>query len=120
MDSRRPALVTTLSALHLGLLRRAWRSLGQLVLVTSVSVVLLNVAVLAAPFPFFHLFTIPLAVMAGPLSAWWAWRTRALLSATTVRCPRCSAAVVIPERLAGWPARVGCEGCGIRVEINLA
>jgi len=120
MDSRRPALVVVLPAAHLGVVRRAWRTLGRLLLVTGGSLLALNLAILAVPFPTIHLCTVPLAVMAGPVAAWWAWRTRALLGAAQVHCPRCGEGVAVPERLPGWPARVGCAACGILVELNPA
>jgi ribosomal protein S27AE len=120
MESRRPGLVVTVPARHLGVPRRLWRMAGRLLVVTAGSFLALNVGILLVPFPLVHVFTVPLAVAMGPLAAYFTWRTRALLGPAEVACPRCGVGVPVPDRLAGWPARMSCGGCGVRVELNLA
>ena len=67
------------------------------------------------PFPHLRLCLFPLALVLGPLIAFFTWRDRVLLASATVPCPHCHHGAIVPQQLGGWPARFNCEHCGIRV-----
>ena len=117
MDSRRPGVVAVLPATHLGLPRRLARATKRFVVAALGSIVGLNVLLLFVPVPWFHLVTIPVALFLAPVLAVLTVRQRVLFGACEVACPRCAKPVAIPHDFPGWPARINCLACGIRVEL---
>lgn len=117
MDSRRPGLVAVLPATHLGLLRRLARATKRFVVASLASLVGLNVLLLFVPVPWVHLFTVPVALLLAPVLGVLTIRQRVLFGACEVACPRCARPVAIPQDFPGWPARINCLACGIRVEL---
>lgn len=120
MDSRRPQVVASVPARHLGAAARLWRGLRRTLLVTGTGFLVGNVALVMVPIPHVHLCLLPLSFVFGPIFGAFAWRDRALLGAAAVDCPRCGQQATVPERLAGWPARFNCQHCHIMVELNPA
>lgn len=120
MDSPRPAVLAVLPARHLSTWQRVGRATRSFFVVGGVSLVVLNVLLLFAPIPLLHLCTLPVGLLLGPVMGVITLRQRALLGACEVPCPRCGASVAVPANSPGWPARLACVGCGIRVELNLA
>lgn len=120
MDLRRPERVATLPARQLGGAERVWRGSRRLLAVSGGLLLLGNFMLLLVPVPHVHLCLFPLALILGPVLGWFAWRDRAVLAAAPLPCPRCHETIVVPDRLAGWPARFNCERCGIMVELNPA
>lgn len=117
MDSRRPGLVALLPATHLGLPRRIARATKRFCVASVASLLGLNVLLLFFPVPWIHLFTIPVALFLAPVLGVLTIRQRVLLGACEVACPRCAKPVAFPPGFPGWPARMNCLACGIRVEL---
>jgi hypothetical protein len=120
MDSRRPEGVATIQAHHLSIGERLRRAGGRFLLVSGGGLVLGNVGLMMFPFPHVHLCLFPVALIIGPLLAWFGWDSRVVLQATEVRCPRCHGTVTVPQGLIGWPARFNCERCAIMIELKPA
>ena len=113
MDSARPGLVVTLPVQQLSQGARAWRGLKRMLLVSAVGVLLI-------PVPLMHLCGLGVALLAGPIAGVFAWQSKAVFGGGEVPCPKCSQAVPLTAKLAGWPARVHCQKCGAMVELQPA
>jgi hypothetical protein len=120
MDSQRPGLVVDLQAEHLSFSRRLGRALLRGGAFTVGSLLLENLLLLVIPMPQLHLCTLPLSLVLGPLVAALTFRTRVLLGAGALPCPRCQQEVQVPEGLSGWPARFNCPHCAIMIELAAA
>lgn len=118
MDSRRPQAVLSLPAQHLSVRQRLARAAWRFFAVTGGGLVVGNVGLLMFPFPHLHLCLFPLALIAGPLVAWFGWDTRVLLGSGELPCPRCHETVPVPAGLTGWPARFNCTRCAIMIELT--
>lgn len=120
MDSPRPGLVVTLMAEHLPVRRRALRALGYGAAVTGTGLAIANFLLLLIPLPHVHLCSIPISLLLGPVVAAVTCRTRVLLAAADIQCPKCGRTVTVPDQLGGWPGRFNCAHCGIMIELRSA
>jgi hypothetical protein len=116
----RPEVVLVVQARHLGRRERLWRATRKLLGVSGALLVVGNVLLFTFPIPHFHLCIFPIALIVGPLLAWFTARERVVLAAGALPCPRCREEAHIPAELSGWPARFNCERCGIMVELKPA
>lgn len=113
MDSQRPGLVVMLPVAPLSSAARMVRGLLRMALVSGIGLVVLLI-------PLLHACGAVVAVLAGPIAGFFAWRQAALIGAGEVACPRCTQPLAMPAKLAGWPARTHCQKCGAMVELNPA
>lgn len=113
MDSQRPGLVVTLPVEQLSSGARVMRGLLRMAIVSGIGLVVLLI-------PLVHACGALVAVFAGPIAGFFAWRQAALIGSGEVACPRCTQPVTMPAKLAGWPARLHCQQCGAMVELNPA
>lgn len=114
----RPSEVITLPARHLKIGERIWRASKRLFGVSGLLLLVGNLALLFFPVPHVHLCLFPIALVLGPVLAWFAGRERVVFAASDFPCPRCHDTAHLPEGLSGWPARFNCLHCGIMVELN--
>jgi hypothetical protein len=118
MDSRRPEGVATIGVRQLRATERLWRAAKRLIGITGIGLLVGNIALLMLPFPHLHLCLFPVALILGPVIAFFAWRDSVVLGSGAVPCPHCHRDITVPRELYGWPARFNCLECGIRVELN--
>lgn len=114
----RPAPVHTLPARHLKTGERIWRATRRLFGVTGLLLIVGNILLITFPIPHVHLCLFPIAIILGPVLAYFAGRERVVFGASELPCPRCHAPAQVPEGLSGWPARFNCLRCGIMVELS--
>lgn len=111
-------MVRTLPARHLRPPERAWRATKRLFGVTGLLLIVGNILLITFPIPHVHLCLFPIAIILGPVLAWFAARERVVFGASELPCPRCHDPAQVPEGLSGWPARFNCARCGIMVELS--
>lgn len=111
MDSRKPGALVTLPVERLSPGARAWRGARRMLLVSGIGLVIL-------PVPLMHACGAIIALVAGPIAGFFAWRSTAVLGRGEVPCPKCAVTLAVPEGLAGWPARLHCQACGAMAELR--
>jgi hypothetical protein len=105
MDSARTPLHATLQVERLSVGRRVARGLLRWATVSAVAAVVMVL-------PLLHACGALSLLVAAPVAGFLAFRTRVLLGAGFLVCPKCEAQVAVAAGVGGWPARFHCGQCG--------
>lgn len=72
----------------------------------------IGVAICCAFIPFLHFILVPLALILGLVFSFnTVSRTRQIVSAGVIVCPKCAKDLPIDSKAFEWPKRLNCAGC---------
>lgn len=69
-------------------------------------------AIVSIAIPFLHFCLVPGLFVVGPIAAWLAYRSKAVVLGGVGWCPHCAKPVVVEKYPDEWPVQAQCGACG--------